>query len=189
MQQASETPAGSLARALVPLPSARERRAPERRVAESLRVTLLEVVVRLAGAAAEQRRASHERQELLIAELNHRVRNILALIRALVSRSQESAETLESFVGVLNGRIQSLARAHDQLTDDRWGPVPLRGILEGEFRAFLGEEQQERTRLSGPPVLVEPQALTVLEALFGQVFLVTLVARLVTLWVRQDDQR
>jgi light-regulated signal transduction histidine kinase (bacteriophytochrome) len=136
--------------------------APERRVAESLRVTLLEVVVRLAGAAAEQRRASHERQELLIAELNHRVRNILALIRALVSRSQESAETLESFVGVLNGRIQSLARAHDQLTDDRWGPVPLRGILEGEFRAFLGEEQQERTRLSGPPVLVEPQALTVL---------------------------
>ncbi|MBD0273881.1 MAG: GAF domain-containing protein, partial [Acetobacteraceae bacterium] len=70
--------------------------APELRAAESLRVTLLEVVVRLTGAAAEQRRASHERQELLIAELNHRVRNILALIRALVSRSRESAETLES---------------------------------------------------------------------------------------------
>ena len=127
-----------------------------------MRVTLLEVVVRLTGAAAEQRRASHERQELLIAELNHRVRNILALIRALVSRSQESAETLESFVGVLNGRIQSLARAHDQLTDDRWGPVPLRGMFESEFNAYLGERRQERTRLSGPPVLVEPQALTVL---------------------------
>ncbi|CAA9275700.1 MAG: Phytochrome, two-component sensor histidine kinase [uncultured Acetobacteraceae bacterium] len=136
--------------------------APELRAAESLRVTLLEVVVRLTGAAAEQRRASHERQELLIAELNHRVRNILALIRALVSRSQESAETLESFVGVLNGRIQSLARAHDQLTDDRWGPVALRGMFESEFRAYLGERQQERTRLSGPPVLIEPQALTVL---------------------------
>ncbi len=136
--------------------------APERRAAESLRITLLEVVVRLTGAAAEQRRASHERQELLIAELNHRVRNILALIRALVSRSQESAETLESFVGVLNGRIQSLARAHDQLTDDRWGPVALRGMFESEFNAYLGERQQERTRLSGPPVLVEPQALTVL---------------------------
>lgn len=135
---------------------------PELRAAEALRVTLLEVVVRLTGAAAEQRRASHERQELLIAELNHRVRNILALIRALVSRSQESAETLESFVGVLNGRIQSLARAHDQLTDDRWGPVPLRGMFESEFNAYLGERQQGRTRLSGPPVLVEPQALTVL---------------------------
>jgi light-regulated signal transduction histidine kinase (bacteriophytochrome) len=136
--------------------------APELRAAESLRVTLLEVVVRLTGAAEEQRRASHERQELLIAELNHRVRNILALIRALVSRSKESAETLESFVGVLNGRIQSLARAHDQLTDDRWGPVALRGMFESEFNAYLGERQQERTRLSGPPVLVEPQALTVL---------------------------
>ncbi len=136
--------------------------APELRAAESLRITLLEVVVRLTGAAEEQRRASHERQELLIAELNHRVRNILGLIRALVSRSLESAGTLESFVGVLNGRIQSLARAHDQLTDDRWGPVALRGMFDSEFRAYLGERQQERTRLSGPPVLVEPQALTVL---------------------------
>ena len=135
---------------------------PELGAAESLRVTLLEVVVRLTSVAAEQRRASHERQELLIAELNHRVRNILALIRALVSRSKESAGTLESFVGVLNGRIQSLARAHDQLTDDRWGPVPLRGMFESEFNAYLGESQQGRTRLSGPPVLVEPQALTVL---------------------------
>ena len=39
------------------------------------------------------------------------------------------------------------------------------------------------------PAVGLPQALTVLEALFGQVFLVTLVARLVTLWVRQDEPR
>ena len=134
----------------------------ERRVAEALRVTLLEVVVRLSTSVADQRRSTNDRQELLIAELNHRVRNILALIRALVQRSRESAETLESFVTVLNGRIQSLARAHDQLTDDRWGPVALRGMIESEFHAYLGDRQQERTSLSGPPVLVEPQALTVL---------------------------
>ncbi|WP_043338156.1 HWE histidine kinase domain-containing protein [Belnapia moabensis] len=134
----------------------------ERRVAEALRVTLLEVVVRLSAGAADQRRSANDRQELLIAELNHRVRNILALIRALVQRSRESAETLESFVTVLNGRIQSLARAHDQLTDDRWGPIALRGMIESEFHAYLGDRQQERISLSGPPVLVEPQALTVL---------------------------
>ncbi|WP_043362319.1 HWE histidine kinase domain-containing protein [Belnapia sp. F-4-1] len=134
----------------------------ERRVAEALRVTLLEVVVRLSADANDQRRSTSDRQELLIAELNHRVRNILALIRALVQRSRESAETLESFVTVLNGRIQSLARAHDQLTDDRWGPVALRGMIESEFHAYLGDRQPERTKLNGPPVLVEPQALTVL---------------------------
>jgi hypothetical protein len=39
------------------------------------------------------------------------------------------------------------------------------------------------------PAVGLPQALTVLEALFGQVFLVTLVARLVTLWVRQGESR
>ncbi|SDC74563.1 HWE histidine kinase domain-containing protein [Belnapia rosea] len=134
----------------------------ERRMAEALRVTLLEVVVRLSATVADQRRSTNDRQELLIAELNHRVRNILALIRALVSRSRESAETLESFVTVLNGRIQSLARAHDQLTDDRWGPVGLRGMIESEFHAYLGDSQQHRINLAGPPVLVEPQALTVL---------------------------
>ncbi|MBL6454663.1 GAF domain-containing protein [Belnapia sp. T6] len=133
----------------------------ERRVAEALRVTLLEVMLRLSVGLADERRGATDRQELLIAELNHRVRNVLALIRALVSRSRESAETLESFVTVLNGRIQSLARAHDQLTDDRWGPVALRGMIESEFHAYLGD-RLDRTSFSGPPVLVEPQALTVL---------------------------
>ncbi len=134
--------------------------AAERMAAESLRVTLLEVLVRMSGAADRQRRMAGERQQLLIAELNHRVRNILGLIRALVSRSKESAETLESFVSLLNGRIQSLARAHDQLTDDHWGPVSLRGMIEGEFHAYLGDSRQ-RASIGGPAVLVQPQALTV----------------------------
>ncbi|WP_431271869.1 HWE histidine kinase domain-containing protein [Dankookia sp. P2] len=135
---------------------------PELRMAESLRITLLEVVLRLAGFAADQSRAAHERQELLIAELNHRVRNTLSLIRALVSRSRESAGSLESFVEVLNGRIQSLARAHDQLTVESWGPVQLRGMIEGEFEAYLGDAQRQRTSVVGPDVQLEPQALTVL---------------------------
>jgi light-regulated signal transduction histidine kinase (bacteriophytochrome) len=135
----------------------------ELRVAEALRTALLEVMVRLlSNAAADRNRASSDRHELLIAELNHRVRNILGLIGALVSRSQESAGTVGSFVTALHGRIQSLARAHDQLTDDHWGPVPLRGMIESEFNAYLPDRQQTRTRLSGLPLLIEPTALTVL---------------------------
>jgi light-regulated signal transduction histidine kinase (bacteriophytochrome) len=53
----------------------------QRRVAEALRVGMLEVLVRLAETAGAERARASERQEVLIAELNHRVRNILSLIR------------------------------------------------------------------------------------------------------------
>ena len=69
---------------------------------------------------AERRRAQ-DRQELLIAELNHRVRNILSLIRAVITQSRDAASDLESFTKVVGGRIQALATAHDQITADNWG--------------------------------------------------------------------
>jgi light-regulated signal transduction histidine kinase (bacteriophytochrome)/CheY-like chemotaxis protein len=135
----------------------------ELRVVEALRITLLEVMVRrLSTGAAERQRAATRQQELLIGELNHRVRNILALIRALVACSQEPAGSLETFVARLDGRIQALSRSHDQLTTDRWGPVLLSEMIESEFHAFLSGPQLERAHLSGPPVLIDAQALTVL---------------------------
>ena len=57
---------------------------PEIRAAEALRLTLLEVVLRMSDAALRDRAKAQEHQELLIAELNHRVRNILSLIGGLV---------------------------------------------------------------------------------------------------------
>ena len=54
-----------------------------------LRIGMLEVLVRLSDSAEAERARAHERQELLIAELNHRVRNILALIRGLISQSRD----------------------------------------------------------------------------------------------------
>ena len=65
--------------------------AADLRIAESLRVTLLEVILQLADLAARERRGAQERQELMIAELNHRVRNILSLVRGLVAQSKDTA--------------------------------------------------------------------------------------------------
>ena len=62
----------------------------ELEAANALRVTLLEVVLRLSEEANQERARAQERQELLIAELNHRVRNILNLIRA--ARQPEAAQ-------------------------------------------------------------------------------------------------
>ncbi len=130
------------------------------RTAESLRVTLLEVVLRLADVAGRARRQASERQELLIAELNHRVRNILSLVRALVRQSESGAETVQQFAAIVAGRIEALARAHDQITADNWGPASLRALIVAETGAYLSAKA-ERVRLSGPEVLLAPQAFSV----------------------------
>lgn len=134
--------------------------AAERRVAETVRSGMLEVLVRLSDAADQERARAHERQELLIAELNHRVRNILALIRGLVSQSRVgSTQTIGDFTATLDDRIRALARAHDQITADRWGPARLKDLIEVEAGAYLGEGKS-RVTLDGPNVLIQPAAFT-----------------------------
>jgi light-regulated signal transduction histidine kinase (bacteriophytochrome)/CheY-like chemotaxis protein len=134
----------------------------ELRVAETLRATLIEVVLRLSDEANAERREATSRQELLIAELNHRVRNILSLIRGLIRQSKPADGTsVEDFVRVIDGRIHALARAHNQITDDHWGPAPVKNLLEAEAAAFL-TTQKDRLILSGPSVLLKPQAYSTL---------------------------
>lgn len=133
----------------------------ELRVAEALRTALLEVVLRLSDSADAERQRAQEKQELLIAELNHRVRNILSLIRGLVSQTKDSALSVEDFIGTLESRIHALARAHDQITADRWSPARLYDLIEVEAGAYLGV-RRDRVRLTGPNVLLTPGCFTVL---------------------------
>ena len=133
----------------------------DRRIAESLRITMLEVVLRLTDAAERERKAAQDRQELLIAELNHRVRNILTLIRGLVGHSKAGAGTLDEFAKVLNDRIHALSRAHDQITKEHWGSAPLGPLFQTEVAAYLGE-RASRFEMEGPDVLIAPQAFATL---------------------------
>ena len=133
----------------------------EMRVAEALRSTLLEVVLRLTEMASEDRRRAAEQQSLLISELNHRVRNILALIRALMGQSKREADDVAAFVSTLDSRIQSLARAHDQLTADQWGPARLEDLINTEGRAYF-EPDRQSIKMTGPNVSITPDAFTVM---------------------------
>ncbi|WHO38902.1 HWE histidine kinase domain-containing protein [Sphingobium sp. AP49] len=127
------------------------------RVAETLRATLIEVVLRLADEAAAERRVSTARQEMLIAELNHRVRNILGVIRGLIRQSQPDSPEVQEFVRLVDGRIHALARAHNQITDDHWGPAPLGALIEAEAAAFAAD-RQSAILAEGEPTLLNPQA-------------------------------
>jgi light-regulated signal transduction histidine kinase (bacteriophytochrome)/CheY-like chemotaxis protein len=135
--------------------------AADLRIAEGLRITLLEVILQLADLAARERRSAQERQELMIAELNHRVRNILSLVRGLVAQSKDTAQSTEEFAAVLGGRIQALARAHDQITSLNWAPAALKSLIESEAGAYLGS-RAGRIRLGGPDVALDPKAFATL---------------------------
>ena len=68
-------------------------RSAELQTAEALRISLLDVIVRRADFVVRERKAAHESQAFLVAELNHRVKNILALIRSVVRQSRPGAAT------------------------------------------------------------------------------------------------
>ncbi|MES2907373.1 MAG: HWE histidine kinase domain-containing protein [Pseudomonadota bacterium] len=130
------------------------------RIGESIRITLLEVVLRLTESAQKERKEAQERQSLLIAELNHRVKNILSLIRGVITQSRR-ADTVQDFIDTVGGRIEALSRAHDQLTAENWAATPLRALLTAEASAYLGDKTS-RVILDGPNIVLEPQAFTTL---------------------------
>jgi light-regulated signal transduction histidine kinase (bacteriophytochrome) len=125
--------------------------------AEQLRITFLEVVLRLVEEASRERKQASEKQELLIAELNHRVRNILSLVRSLINQTRAGNMTTADFARVLDSRIQSLARAHDQITKENWSPASLKVLIETESEGYL-QDSEERVVLSGNDVLLVPTA-------------------------------
>jgi light-regulated signal transduction histidine kinase (bacteriophytochrome)/CheY-like chemotaxis protein len=130
-------------------------------VADSLRITLLEVVLRLADAANQEREHANKQQDMLIAELNHRVRNILNLIRGLVSQSKEGAETIDQFAEIIGSRIHALARAHDQVTQTDWSPSSLYNLIRTETDAYASDGA-DRVQIDGMDAMIAPAAFTTL---------------------------
>ena len=135
--------------------------ADECEIAARLRRTLIEVVLRMSEDLARERARAAEQQDLLIAELNHRVRNILGLIRALVAQSQGEALSVPGFAAIIGGRIAALASAHDNITARNWGPASLIRLIEGELAPYCGADRA-RLRLVGEDALVTPEAYTIL---------------------------
>ncbi len=130
-------------------------------IAARLRRTLIEIVLRMSEDLSRERARAAQQQDLLIAELNHRVRNILGLIRALVSQSQAEALSVPGFAAIIGGRIAALATAHDNITAHDWGPASLSRLIEAELAPYCSENRA-RYRVVGEDVLITPEAYTIL---------------------------
>ncbi len=138
----------------------------EIRVAETLRATMIEVVLRMSHEAHAERQLANERQQILIAELNHRVRNILSLIRGVIRQSDSSGSTVD-FVHEVDNRIQALARAHNQVTSTDWDSASIRTLIETESAAYLGDKAK-RVILTGPETGLSAHGFSVLALVFHE---------------------
>ena len=118
----------------------------------------LRLYTRLANAVVLLRR-SEEHQRLLIAELDHRVKNILAQVDGVTTSSLQGSRSINDFVQSLRGRIQSMAAAHTLLSKSAWQGVSLDALVRTELAPFT---TGTNVRMSGTDVMLtsaETQAL------------------------------
>lgn len=128
-------------------------------IAEATRTALLEVLMRHSELLTEERRKADLRQRMLNEELNHRVKNILSLIKSLVSHPVEPKRDLMDYITSLQGRIQALSHAHDQIIRGDGGGA-LRDLLDAELSPYL--HHGTTITLDGPPVGLDSRAFSVM---------------------------
>lgn len=98
---------------------------------------------------------AEQREKLLSRELDHRAKNLLAVVQSVVSLTR--ADTLADFKKAVEGRIQSLGRAHSMLAASRWEGADLQRVLREELAPYGGSDPA-KVSLSGPPLLLKPAA-------------------------------
>lgn len=103
---------------------------------------------------------AEEHQRLLVAELNHRVKNVLAVVSSLAAQMAKRTDNLPDFVDGFLSRIRGLATTHEMLAAKEWSTISLGELIRAELSAFVDPEI--RARISGPDVQLHPRAATTL---------------------------
>ena len=111
----------------------------------------------IARDVSERRRAA-DHKNLLIAELDHRVKNILAIITSLIAQTLRNGGSPETFATIIAGRVQALSRVHSLLTRSDWSMVPLCDIVLGELAPYRTPRPGENIVVDGDDVLLTPKA-------------------------------
>ena len=100
------------------------------------------------------RKEAEERQLLLMREVDHRAKNALAVVQAVLRLTR--AESMPAFARAVEGRVAALARAQTLLTESRWTGADFQAMLRGELAPFVGNGSGSQVLLDGPPVLIAP---------------------------------
>ena len=110
-----------------------------------------------------ERRRTAQRQTMLVGELNHRVKNALAIVQSLVQASlrQATNQSTQAMARTLAERLQALHRAHDLLLESQWSGASLKAMVERELAPYQ-REGGPKINMKGPDVLLPPQCTSIL---------------------------
>jgi PAS domain S-box-containing protein len=102
-----------------------------------------------------ERKRAEEQLHRLVAELDHRVKNVLAAVSAIAAHTKDASSSMDDFVAALDRRIRSMASTHELLSNSRWQGVPLRELLRRELAPYTSNSN---TCIEGPEVILSPEA-------------------------------
>jgi two-component sensor histidine kinase len=103
------------------------------------------------------RKVQEEHLRIVLRELAHRSKNLLAVIQGIARQTAESAQTTQQFVNRFNGRIFSLSRAHDVLTDADWRGARIFDLVRSQI-ALYAENRLLSVTLEGENGFLRPNA-------------------------------
>lgn len=140
----------------------------EHAAAAGLRTAWLEHLLSRAEAAVAQVAAERDGKAFLMAELDHRLKNILSNVQAMVRGSRRRAADVDSFVLDVEARLRAMAGAHDllhagpdrggDLGGSQGGSVPLRRLVDQALRPYGDAAARGRLAVGGPMLLLRPKA-------------------------------
>lgn len=102
-----------------------------------------------------QRKAAEERQKFLMAELDHRVKNILTLVMSILHQTDDA--DVERFKTTFAGRIQALAATHNLLATNSWATLPLDELFQAELAPYIGPSS-DRVEITGHKLALKPRS-------------------------------
>ncbi len=104
------------------------------------------------------RKAEEDEREALVAELDHRVKNVLASVQSMAAQSARRTVSLDAFLKTFGGRLEAMAAAHTLLTTTRWRGADIGHIAAAE----LGGLALGQARWEGPEIVLNPRATNAL---------------------------
>ncbi len=115
---------------------------------------------RLVGVMSDvtDRKLAEDARETLLAQMDHRVRNLLASVQSLVSQTARRTASLDAFLKLFGGRLRAMASAHDLLAATRWAGANMADVAA----AAMGGLAAGQTRWDGPDLQLTPRTANAL---------------------------
>ena len=111
-------------------------------------------------------RLAESHRQLLVNELNHRVKNTLATVQSIANQSLRNAGVDPSIREALEGRLMAIAATHNVLTDQNWSAASLRQIVDGSVTPYRAYPAQ--LTISGDDLKVSPKPAVVMALAFHE---------------------